>query len=206
MTRPAPWSKYDRLASTYDARWDTYGRSSVRQTLVEATVRPDEVVLDVGCGTGRLLAAVDAAVRGAMLIGVDPSAAMIELAARRLGGAARLLLGVAEEIPVRSGSVDWLFNTSMFHDVRDPFAARREFRRVLRPGGTLVLTDWCADFRVTRLQAGMVGVGGPGLRHVYGALEMQALLVAGGLEVLEITRFKATWCWGLMTVRARKLG
>lgn len=201
---PRPWQKYDRLASTYDARWAKYVRVSTGRTLEHIAVQPGQTVLDVGCGTGQLLAALDARGRGARLLGMDPSTQMIDAARRRLDGAIGLTRCTAEAMAVESASVDWLVTTNMFHYVRDPQAARREFRRVLRPGGTLVLTDWCDDFRVMRLRARWEAAVDPAFRHVYGTLEMQALLVAGGFDVAVIDRYKIGWSWGLMTVVAKK--
>ena len=122
---------------------------------------------------------------------------MLAVARRRVPGAT-LLEGTAESLPVRVASADWLVTTSVFHYVRDPFAARREFRRVLKPGGTLVLTDWSADFLTMRLQARWSRLTDSSVRHVYTAIELQALLVAAGFYV-RVHSYKINWRWGLMT-------
>ena len=194
-------AKYDALARRYDRRWSFYIRESIRRTLEHVALQPGQTLLDVGCGTGRLLAEVSTREPGAVLIGVDPSANMLEAARSRVPSTVRLLPGTAEVIPVDSGAVDWLVSTSVFHYVQDPFAARREFRRVLRPGGTLVLTDWSTDFPTMRAQARWSKATETAVRHVYSAMELQALLVAGGFDVT-VDTYKINWYWGLMTVRA----
>jgi ubiquinone/menaquinone biosynthesis C-methylase UbiE len=193
-------NKYDRLAASYDRRWSTYIRESLARTLAQVALKPGQVLLDVGCGTGQLLAQIAATVPDAILIGVDPSEAMLAVAHGRVPRAT-LMTGTAESLPVESASVDWLVTTNAFHYVREPFAARREFRRVLRPGGTLVLTDWSADFLTTRLLARWAKATDPAFRHVYTALELQAILVASGFDV-SVETYKINRWWGLMTVRA----
>ena len=195
-------AKYDAVAARYDARWSFYVRETLGRTLAHVSPRRGERVLDVGCGTGQLLGEVAARWPGTVLVGVDPSPRMLEQAKRRVP-AAHLVLGAAESLPVESGSVDWLVTTSAFHYVRDPFVARREFRRVLRPGGTLVLTDWSADFLTTRLQARWSKATDGRFQRIYTALELHAILIAGGFDVV-VETYKINWYWGLLTARARK--
>jgi ubiquinone/menaquinone biosynthesis C-methylase UbiE len=195
-------SKYDRLARGYDRRWAFYLRESIARTRAHVRLEPYQRMLDVGCGTGQLLEQLSGQVPTATLIGVDPSEGMLAVAHDRVP-TARLIVGIAEALPIRSGSIDWLVAASMFHYVRDPLAARREFRRVLKPGGTLVLTDWSADSVTGRLQARWSQAIDPAVRHVYTALELQAILVASGFAVT-MERYKINWWWGLMTVVAVK--
>lgn len=138
------------------------------------------------------------------MIGLDISAGMLAVARARVP-AGHFLRGRAEALPLASASVDWLTATSMFHYVNDPFVVRREFRRVLRPGGTLILTDWSADYATMRLQARWSKATDRSFRHVYTALELQAILGAAGFDVATET-YKIGWYWGLMTIRATKAG
>jgi ubiquinone/menaquinone biosynthesis C-methylase UbiE len=193
-------NKYDRHAHGYDARWSLYLRESLGRTLACLDVQPGQALLDVGCGTGQLLAAVSA--DDVTLAGVDVSRRMLNAARARVP-AAQFIRGRAEQLPFASGSFDWLVTTSVFHYIQDPLGARREFRRVLRPGGTLILTDWSADYPAMRLQARWSKATDRTFRHVYTALELQAILVAAGFDVA-VETYKINWYWGLMTVRAVK--
>ena len=197
-------AKYDRLALRYDARWPSYISKSVQRTLAHVNLQPGDRLLDVGCGTGELLAAIASQDSGAALMGLDPSPAMLAVARAKVPGAT-FIEGTAESIPAESSSVDWLVTTSAFHYVQDPLAARREFRRVLRSGGRLVLTDWSADFVTMRLQARWSHLTDPAIRHVFTAIELQALLVAAGFYV-RVETYKIDWRWGLMTAYAVKAG
>ena len=195
-------SKYDRLARRYDRRWASYLHASLGHTLAQIQLRDGQTVLDVGCGTGQLLATLAATTPAATFIGVDASREMLRVAQSRVQRG-RFIRGAAEQLPIASGSVDWLVTTSVFHYVSDPFAARREFRRVLSPGGTLVLTDWSADYLTTRLLARWSRVFDPDIRHVYTPIELQAIFGAAGFDV-KVENYEVGRGWGLMTMKATR--
>jgi ubiquinone/menaquinone biosynthesis C-methylase UbiE len=100
------------------------------------------VVLDVGCGTGRLLSRLRAALPSAALIGVDAAAGMIEVASGKpeLAGA-RLLVGSAAALPLDDSSCDVAVSTISFHHWEDQAGGLRDVARVLRPGGRFLLVD-----------------------------------------------------------------
>jgi len=93
------------------------------------------VVLEVGCGTGRLLAAM--ADHGAIGIGLDKKEAMLEVATRR--GTAALVQGDAAVLPFAPESFDALVAVTLLEFVPDPGAVMAELCRVTRPGGRVVI-------------------------------------------------------------------
>lgn len=96
-------------------------------------------ILDLGCGTGRFTEGL-AAQFNAEVIGLDPSAKMVESARQKLrDDRVRYCRGRAEAIPVSAGSVDLLFMSMSFHHFAEPIVATRECRRVLRHDGTVML-------------------------------------------------------------------
>ena len=98
-----------------------------------------DLILDLGCGTGRFTEAL-AAQFGAQVIGLDPSAKMLHQAkAKRNEKRVTYLRGGGEAIPLPDGSVDLVFISMVFHHFTNPRAAARECRRVLRSGGTIFL-------------------------------------------------------------------
>lgn len=102
-------------------------------------------LLDVACGTGRLLRAVRLGFPALKLTGLDLSSAYLEEARRHMGTLrpAHLIEGNAEHVPLPDASQDIVTCVFLFHElppeVRRTVAA--EMARVLRPGGVLVLID-----------------------------------------------------------------
>ncbi|MFJ2062956.1 class I SAM-dependent methyltransferase [Streptomyces albidoflavus] len=127
-------------AATWDSRFPDDGPAY--EAAVRALgLRPGDAVLDAGCGTGRALPALRAAVGATgQVLGADLTEAMLAeavRAGRREAGA--LLLADAERLPVRTGALDAVFAAGMISHLADPVAGVREWARVVRPGGTLAL-------------------------------------------------------------------
>jgi ubiquinone/menaquinone biosynthesis C-methylase UbiE len=96
-------------------------------------------VLDVGCGTGRLAAAL--AERGAKVWGVEPSAEMLAQARTAVGPGVGLKQGSAEELPFKDGWFDRAVLRLVVHLVDRP-RAFAELRRVLAPGGRVLVATF----------------------------------------------------------------
>lgn len=92
--------------------------------------------LDVGCGDGRLSAALDAEA----LTAADVSAVALERARTRLPGAALVELDPDAPFPLDDASFDLVLCAETVEHVRDVQLLLSEIRRVLRPGGELALT------------------------------------------------------------------
>lgn len=121
-------------------------RRAVRETLA---LQPGERVLDIGSGPGLLAQEMAAAVGvGGRVHGVDLSASMLAIAGRRAGapGAAPIALAEADatSLPFADGSFDAAVSTQVYEYVADIPAALAEARRVVAPGGRLLVldTDW----------------------------------------------------------------
>lgn len=96
-------------------------------------------ILDAGCGSGPLSAALRE--RGAIVTGFDASRAMVELAGRRLGRDVRLLVAdLGKPLPFAAGAFDDVVASLVLHYLADWTTPLAELRRVLRPGGRLLLS------------------------------------------------------------------
>ncbi|HZT64604.1 MAG TPA: methyltransferase domain-containing protein [Acidimicrobiales bacterium] len=95
-------------------------------------------LLDIGCGTGNLTSRLAQSARAELVAGCDFSFGMLEQAAAKRVPAA-WLQGDAARLPIRDGSVDAVTSTDSFHWFPDPDGALAELRRVLRPGGRLII-------------------------------------------------------------------
>jgi ubiquinone/menaquinone biosynthesis C-methylase UbiE len=95
-------------------------------------------VLDIGCGTGRLLQLMAQRFPHATLVGADPSAGMLAVAAR---GPGLFVRAAAEHLPFREGSFELVVSTASCRHWDDPFAALHEIGRVLALGATLCIAD-----------------------------------------------------------------
>ncbi len=99
----------------------------------------DRSILDAGCGAGPLAAALRE--RGAQVTGFDSSPAMVALAQRRLGTDTRVLVAdLAEPLPFGTGEFDDVVASLVLHYLEDWSGPLAELRRVLRPGGRLILS------------------------------------------------------------------
>jgi len=118
-----------------------------QETIRQAALRPGERVLDVGCGTGVLTRlAAEAAGTSGKAIGIDPAPKMI-LRARKNASAQRsgaeFRLSVIEDLPFEDNSFDCVLSSLMLHHLPPDLKllGLGEVKRVLRPGGRLVLVD-----------------------------------------------------------------
>ncbi len=108
-------------------------------------------LLDVGCGTGRLLKA--AAGRYPFVVGVDPSVEMLAVARHRCRSTgAFLVCAVAEQLPFASRSFDVITSTLSLRHWADPTGGLAELARVLSTSGLLVIAEaqMCEHSATTR--------------------------------------------------------
>jgi len=99
----------------------------------------DTALLDVGCGSG--LFCEIAASQGASAMGLDASSAMLDLARRRTPRAS-FFEGEMEELPFVEKTFDVVTALNSLQHVTSPLGALMEARRVLKPGGKLVIAAW----------------------------------------------------------------
>jgi ubiquinone/menaquinone biosynthesis C-methylase UbiE len=141
---------FNRWASTYDRHWMQrliFGRvQEMTLQLAALEVARPTAILDVGCGTGRLLRSAAVRFPGARLVGVDAAIEMVRQAEASIpaGIAIEFQQATAEELPFPNAQFDLVFSTVTFHHWRDQGKGIAEVARVLAPGGRWLLADFIA--------------------------------------------------------------
>ncbi len=128
-------------------QWDDLARTLLPapeyRDIVLSYVPEGKNVVEIGLGTGGLLPAL--AARSATVIGVDHSPAMLDEARRRLTkgkvSGVELRLGEMTHLPLPDNSADCALLAMVLHHAADPAAVLAEIRRILVPGGILLLAD-----------------------------------------------------------------
>ncbi|MFF2513498.1 class I SAM-dependent methyltransferase [Streptomyces sp. NPDC058086] len=127
-------------ATDWDARFPDDG-PAYAAAVGELGLREGDRVLDAGCGTGRALPPLRAAVGpSGVVVAADLTPAMLAAAVR--AGRHRdgqLLLADVTALPLRTESLDAVFGAGLIGHLPNPAEDLRELARVVRPGGTLAL-------------------------------------------------------------------
>jgi SAM-dependent methyltransferase len=199
-------TKYQKVAATYDRRYEHLRYAGTERALREHVGSTPCDVLEVGCGTAHWLALL--ARSGHRVMGVEPSEAMLEVARTKVP-AQRLHHGSAEALPFANATFDRLYTNNALHHFRDPERALREARRVLRAGGAVLLIGldpaagldhWCiydffagtrerdlkrfpptATIRRWLLESGFTECETFVAEHIELCIEARAALASGGL-------------------------
>ncbi|GAA0423312.1 class I SAM-dependent methyltransferase [Leifsonia naganoensis] len=149
---------YDSIAEGYAAMNETsllneyYNRPALAEMAGDVTGLR---VLDAGCGSGPIYA--DLRAGGAIVTGIDSSAGMVEQAALRLGHDADLVVAdIGETLPFDDSIFDLVVASQALHYLREWEPTLVEFRRILKPGGRLIVSEEhpSATFLGDRLSGG----------------------------------------------------
>jgi ubiquinone/menaquinone biosynthesis C-methylase UbiE len=174
--------RFDRWAATYDQSvLQRLYFIPIHSTMLDLLVREGSkdapsCIIDVGCGTGRLLRATSARWPEAQLLGVDPAEKMVA-EATRLNPNAIFRLAPAESLPFSDQTADIVLSSLSFHHWANQEKGLQEIVRVLRPGGFFCL----ADHNVILL-AKLFG------ERVKSREQIRALMISAGLTVRQQQR------------------
>jgi ArsR family transcriptional regulator len=135
---------FERVASDWDTMRLAYYDERVINRMAEiANLNEGMTVADVGTGTGFVAAGVAPWV--GQVIAVDNSLAMIDVARKNLATLGMrnvdLISGDIMALPLESVSVDAAFANMVLHHAEDPGVMLREMARIVKPGGTVAITD-----------------------------------------------------------------
>jgi demethylmenaquinone methyltransferase / 2-methoxy-6-polyprenyl-1,4-benzoquinol methylase len=137
---------FDRVAPRYDLANTVFSLGqdrAWRQAAARAAgLAGSQTAVDVACGTGALSRELAATAPGATVLGVDFSWEMVRRAAAAPGPVAAYLVGDALRLPLRDASADVVTIAFGLRNLPEPGRGLLEFRRVLRPGGRLVVCEF----------------------------------------------------------------
>jgi demethylmenaquinone methyltransferase / 2-methoxy-6-polyprenyl-1,4-benzoquinol methylase len=141
---------FDRVAPRYDLANTVFSlgqdRAWRRAAARAAGLAEGELALDVACGTGALTSELAASAPGAVVLGLDFSWEMVRRAhgpaPAQAGPAPAYLVGDALRLPLRDAAVDVVTIAFGLRNLPEPGRGLLEFRRVLRPGGRLVVCEF----------------------------------------------------------------
>lgn len=154
---------FDRWAPSYDWLFPSVFYRATHQRLLEYVDLPDQPhILDLGCGTGRLLNRLASQFPNLRGTGLDLSPQMIRLARQGNLYHPRLIFleGNAEALPFASGQFDAVFNSFSFLHYPNPERVLAEVSRVLSPSGYFYLVDltvcWTTNPQIFAVGAGSI--------------------------------------------------
>lgn len=136
--------RYDLLNHLLSFQIDRYWRSRAVRRVADVLDRPGACVLDLCCGTGDLLLALEKR-RGAAVLGSDFCHPMLTAARRKISKkhlASKVFEGDALRIPVRDGSLDLVTIAFGFRNLASYGKGLIELTRVLKPGGTAAILEF----------------------------------------------------------------
>lgn len=175
---------YNRHAGVYDSDVKHSRRpESTHDPLLEImrTIKCS-AVLDVGSGTGTLLDRLTENPR-VMLAGTDISIEMCRTARKKLGDKAGLLAGDSEMLPWKDDAFDLVTSTYSFHHYPNPGKVMSEMKRVLKPGGHLIITDCWSPLPLRVFWNVTSPFNTDGDFHVYSRREICKLMESQGFEL-----------------------
>jgi ubiquinone/menaquinone biosynthesis C-methylase UbiE len=176
-----PQEAYDLAAPYYDDwKWQQFWKATEQPVVLDELFRfaaernGHAELVDVGCGTGNYLAAVEDGFR--RVVGIDLSPKMLSVARHRLAGK-ELVRGDATALPFGAGQFDCILCTRVLSHIERPWLAIAEMARVIRAGGLLLISDVSAahSYEHTKLPAGDFRVLARTFKHPLSAVMSYAL-------------------------------
>jgi ubiquinone/menaquinone biosynthesis C-methylase UbiE len=148
-------------AKNYDAIWWTVFYQAIHQRMLEYVKLSDHAnILDLGCGTGKLLNRLAGEYPHLTGTGVDFSQEMLRKARKNNQNHPRLIYvqGKAENLPFANDQFDAVFNTISFLHYQNPEQVLKEVNRVLKPSGYFYLADYTTNADIRKIAFSPEGI------------------------------------------------
>ena len=174
---------FDRRAGRYEGGATSRWRDPVQQaSLTALDLTGDDLLLDVGCGTGAASRAAGPVAK--CVVGVDLAPEMIRRATELAKAVenVRFLVADSEQLPFDDGEFTAVLCSNSFHHYPDPLRAVREMARVLASDGRLVIGDASADLATARIADAVLRRIEPGHVRLYRSSELGSFLQRSGFS------------------------
>jgi len=133
---------FNKWASRYDKGFFKKWRRKLIEKIIEiAKINKNSKILDAGCGTGELLKLLISQKKNLKLYGIDVSDKMLEVAEKKLKNKAKLKMSSVENINFKDNYFDYVFSEDAFHHYADYDLVMKNFYRILKIRGKLVVVD-----------------------------------------------------------------
>lgn len=179
-------SYFEKISSDYSNTLEGKYTKPMHASLVtELDGKNFKTLLDVGCGNGTFLSMVlnkfDVGVSG-----IDISPGMIEKSKELLDGSADLKVGDSDRLPWDNKSFDIVTCIASFHHYPNPELVLKEIKRVLRPGGILIIADPFTSNNLLRFFINLlVKISNKGDVRIYSQKKMKEILEKCGFALIK---------------------
>ena len=181
--------KFDKQAEKYDSKYGTHAMALYDDILEKLDHFSFDDLLDIGCGTGNLLSLISSKYKS-NLTGIDLSPEMLEIAHNKLGKKADLILGDSENLPFEPESFDMIICTDSFHHYPRPNHVLKGIRKVLKPGGSLLIADPWAPAPFRQIANFFFRFRNEGDVKIYSEAEILKLFELTGLNLVEYNKLR----------------
>ena len=133
---------FNKIAGYYDKGiFKNLLLNPIKNAVEFVNVKKGSKILDAGCGTGNLLKILEDENKNLRLYGIDISEEMLKVARKKLK-LVKIKLGSVEKLNFKKDFFDYIFSIDAFHHYYNSTLVMRNFYRILKKGGYLVIVDF----------------------------------------------------------------
>ncbi|NNM89152.1 MAG: class I SAM-dependent methyltransferase [Phycisphaerae bacterium] len=188
-------------------RWAWHVKMTLEWAMEPLALAEDDRVLEVPCGHGEFIERLFNRWPTVEIVGIDESLpSLTQALARNLGSGVYLIQAATGRLPLQAKSLDAAVCTTALHCVSEPAPLLGELYRVIKPGGILLLMDWCHDYPMQRSRELARRVALRPLVGLHSIRGCRALITKAGFAVTLAEQARLSWRWGMMRFLSRRHG
>jgi ubiquinone/menaquinone biosynthesis C-methylase UbiE len=143
---------YDQIARVYDMQYYVEQEAKIKAALMDLTLKKEEIILDVGCGTGLLFPHLATKIK--LVIGVDVSSSIVNQAKKRAKeyGNTALVISDADHLPFLNETFDAVLAITLLQNMSKPDQTLNEIKRVTKQTSRIVISGLKKTFSQKRFK------------------------------------------------------